>query len=256
VDLETFRPEQERLAFLVREVDRVRRELRGQQRSERHQTNLLTEETRMKIAIIGAGNVGGTLGAAWAGRGHDVVFGVRDAADPKVKELLDRAGGRSRAATVNHAAAAAEVVALTVPWSAAQDALRSAGNLGGKILLDCTNPLKPDLSGLTVGYTSSAGEQVAAWAPGARVVKIFNTTGYPNMASPEYREGRAMMLFCGDDAGAKKVAAELAAELGFETYDVGPLTEARLLEPFGLVWIHLAVQQKMGTGFAFRLMRR
>jgi 8-hydroxy-5-deazaflavin:NADPH oxidoreductase len=181
---------------------------------------------------------------------------VRDAADPKLEELLARAGGQARAAMVKHATAAAEVVALTVPWPAAQDALRSAGDLRGKILFDCTNPLKPDLSGLDVGHTASGAEQVAAWAPGARVVKIFNTTGSPNMANPEYREGRSMMLYCGDDALAKKVAAQLAAELGFEPYDVGPLTEARLLEPFALVWIHLAVLQKMGTGFAFRLMRR
>jgi NADPH-dependent F420 reductase len=210
----------------------------------------------MKIAIIGAGNVGGTLGVAWANRGHDVIFGVRDAAEPKLAELLARAGSRARAAGVKDAAAAADVVALTVPWPAAQDALRSAGELRGKIVLDCTNPLKPDLSGLTVGSTTSGAEQVAAWATGARVVKIFNTTGFPNMANPEYREGRAMMLYCGDDAQAKKVAAQLADALGFEPYDVGPLTEARLLEPFALVWIHLAVQQKMGTGFAFRLMRR
>ena len=65
-----------------------------------------------------------------------------------------------------------------------------------------------------------------------------------------------MMLYCGDDAQAKTVASQLAAELGFEPYDVGPLTEARLLEPFALVWIHLALQRKLGTGFAFRLMRR
>jgi 8-hydroxy-5-deazaflavin:NADPH oxidoreductase len=211
----------------------------------------------MKIAIIGAGNVGGTLGVAWANRGHEVVLGVRDvAADPKLEELLARAGGKTRAARVKDAAAAAEVIALTVPWSAVQDALRSAGDLRGKILFDCTNPLKPDLSGLTVGYTASGAEQVAAWAPGARVVKIFNTTGVANMENPAYPEGRSMMLYCGDDAQAKKVAAQLAVELGFEPYDVGPLTEARLLEPFALVWIHLAVLQKMGTSFAFHLMRR
>ena len=76
------------------------------------------------------------------------------------------------------------------------------------------------------------------------------------MENPEYGEGRSMMLYCGDDAQAKEVAAQLATELGFEPYDVGPLTEARLLEPFALVWIHLAVLQGMGSGFAFRLMRR
>src|SRR5215813_955320 len=210
----------------------------------------------LRIAIIGAGNVGGTLGVAWAKGGHEVVFGVRDAADRKLGDLLALTGGKARAASVRDAVVRAEVVALTVPWPAAEDALRNAGDLGGKILLDCTNPLEPDLSGLTVGHTTSGGEQVAAWAAGARVVKIFNTTGFPNMANPEYREGRSMMLYCGDDAQAKQVAAQLATELGFESYDVGPLSEARLLEPFALVWIHLAVLQKMGTGFAFRLIRR
>src|SRR5215475_5715223 len=173
----------------------------------------------MRIAVIGAGNVGGTLGTGWASRGHEIFFGVRDTADPKLAELLARGRGAVRATGVNEAAASAEVVALTVPWPAAQDALRSAGNLGGKILLDCTNPLKPDLSGLTVGYTASGAEHVAAWAPSARVVKIFNTTGFPNMANPEYREGRSMMLYCGDDAQAKTLAAQLAAELGFDAYD-------------------------------------
>src|SRR5262249_60144555 len=110
----------------------------------------------MKIAVIGAGSVGGTLGAAWANRGHEVIFGVRDAADPNLKELLVRAGGKARAASVKDAAAAADVVALTVPWPAAQDALRSAGDLRGKVLLDCTNPLKTALSRLTVAHTGAA----------------------------------------------------------------------------------------------------
>ncbi len=210
----------------------------------------------MKIAIIGAGNVGGTLGKGWAKRGHEVIFCVRDAADPKLKELLAAAGGKAQAATVKDAAASAEVVTLTVPWNAAQDALKNAGDLRGKILLDCTNPLKPDLSGLTHGHTTSGGEQVAAWAPGARVVKIFNTTGVANMGNPVYPEGASMMLYCGDDPAAKTTAAQLAGDLGFEAFDAGPLAEARLLEPFALVWIHLAVFQKRGTGFAFRLMRR
>ena len=210
----------------------------------------------MKIAIIGRGNVGGTLGRGWAKRGHEVVFGVRDATDAKVGELLAATGGKARAATVNEAATWSEVVALTVPWEAAPDALKSAGDLRGKILLDCTNPLKPDLSGLALGYATSGGEQVAAWAPAARVVKIFNTTGFGNMANPVYAEGASMMLYCGDDASAKSAAAQLATDLGFDAHDAGPLREARLLEPLALAWIHLAVFQRMGTGFAFRLMRR
>jgi predicted dinucleotide-binding enzyme len=210
----------------------------------------------MKIAVIGAGNVGGSLGKGWAARGHEVIFGVRDAADAKVKELLAASGGKARAASVGAAVKEADVVALTVPWGAAQDALKNAGDLRGKVLLDCTNPLKPDLSGFALGSASSGGEQVAAWSNGARVVKIFNTTGAGNMAKPVYPDGPSMMLYCGDDGAAKAIASQLSADLGFETVDAGPLTEARLLESWALLWIHLAVFQKQGVNFAFRLMRR
>ena len=210
----------------------------------------------MKIAVIGSGNVGGTLGKGWARKGHDVAFGVRNTSDAKVKQLLAVSGGKVRAAPVKDAATGAEVIALTVPWDAAQDAVKNAGNLRDKIVLDCTNPLKPDLSGLTHGYDTSGAEQIAKWAAGARVVKIFNTTGFGNMANPVYPEGPSMMLYCGDDAAAKSTAAQLATDLGFAAYDAGPLSEARLLEPLALIWIKLAVQQKMGLNFAFRLVRR
>lgn len=210
----------------------------------------------MKIAVIGAGNVGSTLGKGWAKKGHDVTFGVRNTSEPKLKELLAATGSKARAASVKDAAGGAEVVALTVPWDAAQDVVKNTGNLSGKIVLDCTNPLRPDLSGLTHGYDTSGAEQIAKWAAGARVVKIFNTTGFGNMGNPVYPEGPSMMLYSGDDAAAKTLATQLATDLGFAAYDAGPLSEAPLLEPLALLWIKLAVQQKMGINFAFRLVRR
>lgn len=152
------------------------------------------------------------------------------------------------------AAAFGEVVVLATPWGGTEDAVRHAGNLSGKVLLDCTNPLRPDMSGLE--GDRSAAEQVAAWAPGAKVVKIFNTTGFNNMDDPRFGDDRATMFYCGDDAEAKKVAARLAEELGFEAVDAGPLAEARSLEHLALLWIHLAYVQKLGRGIAFKLMRR
>ncbi len=210
----------------------------------------------MRIGIIGAGNVGGTLGRAWAKKGHQVMFGVRHPADPKLRELLAQIGAGSSAGTVAEAAAAAELVALATPWGATQAALRSAGNLAGKIVLDCTNPVAPDLSGLAVGHTTSGGEQVAAWAPGARVVKIFNTTGAGNMANPRFGAEAATMFFAGNDPAAKAVATRLAADLGFDPVDAGPLSAARLLEPLAMLWIHLAHVQQLGVNIAFRLMQR
>lgn len=208
------------------------------------------------ISVIGTGGVGGTLGCRWARRGHAVFFGVRDPADPKVRELVTRSGPSARAGSIAEAAAFGAVIVLATPWDAAESVLRAVGDLSGKILLDCTNPLKADLSGLAVGLATSGAEQVATWAPRAHVVKVFNTTGVENMADPRYPEGAVTMLYCGDDARAKATAAQLAADLGFEPIDAGPLTQARLLEPYALLWISLAYQQHLGRNFAFRLMRR
>jgi 8-hydroxy-5-deazaflavin:NADPH oxidoreductase len=211
----------------------------------------------MKIGIIGAGNVGGELGKLWAGKGHEILFGVRDGGEPQLKDLLNSIQGKARAGTVKDAASFGEVVVLATPWPASEDAIKAARDLTGKVLVDCTNPLLPDLSGLTIGTTTSAGEKVAGWAKGARVVKAFNTIGAPNFGNPKFGSENASMFICGDDAGAKTVVTRLATDLGFDAVDAGPLTASRLLEPLGMLWIHLAFKQGLGpTGHAFKLLRR
>jgi 8-hydroxy-5-deazaflavin:NADPH oxidoreductase len=200
----------------------------------------------MKIAILGAGNVGQALGSGWAKSGHNVVFGVRSPSK----------AGVPNATYVRDAAQAADVVLLAVPWEAVPDALRSAGDLTGKLILDATNPLLPDLSGLAVEPGTSGGEKVAALAGGIPVVKIFNTTGAPNMANPDYKGQRATMFYCGDDANAKSIAAGLATDVGFDPVDAGPLQQARLLEPLALLWISLALKQGLGVNIALNLVRR
>jgi predicted dinucleotide-binding enzyme len=212
----------------------------------------------MRIGIIGAGNVGGTLSKAWAARGHEVRFGARDANDPKVKEAA--AAAKAAAGGVAEAAAFAEAVILCVPYEAVGDAVREmGGGLDGKVLIDCTEPVSmgPDLldRGLLVGHTTSAGEEVARLAPRARVVKALNTVGFPVMARPDFGGRKAVMPYCGDDAAAKGVARRLVEDLGFEALDAGPLANARLLEPVGMLWIYLAFKG-MGTEFAFGLLRR
>jgi 8-hydroxy-5-deazaflavin:NADPH oxidoreductase len=213
-------------------------------------------EEAMKIAIIGAGNVGGTLGRAWVKAGQEVMFGVRDPSSPKVAALLATTGGRALAGTIDEAAAYGAVVALCTPWDATESAVRGTRDLAGKILVDCTNPLEDDLSGLAVGRTTSGAEMVAAWAPGARVVKAFNTTGFENMADPDFGGRAATMLIAGDDEAANAVASGLAREIGFDPVVAGPLAISRLLEPLALLWIKLAVVQGYGTRIAFQLERK
>jgi 8-hydroxy-5-deazaflavin:NADPH oxidoreductase len=210
----------------------------------------------MRIAIIGAGNVGGTLGKMWAAKDHEVAFGVRRPNDAKVQTLLTATGKRARAASVKDAVTGAEVVVLATPWSAAEAAIRDAGELRGKVVVDATNPLKADLSGLALGHSTSAAEQVAGWAPGARVVKAFNTIGAAQMADPRFGTQRASMFICGDDASAKATVARLAGELGFDPVDCGPLTQARLLEPLAMLWISMAYAYGAGPNIGFALLRK
>lgn len=214
----------------------------------------------MHIAIIGAGNVGGTLGSAWCRKGHQVVFGVRNPNDPKVRKLLGANQGRATADTVGQAVTEAPVVVLATPWEAAESAVKSAGNLDGKVLVDTTNPVVMSQEGLglglVVGHSTSAAEQIAQWAKGARVVKAFNTIGAKNMADPSFHGQKATMFICGDDTQAKATVKQLSDDLGFETVDSGPLRTARLLEPMAMLWIHLCFAMQLGPDFGFKIVRR
>jgi hypothetical protein len=210
----------------------------------------------MKIGIIGSGNVGGTLGSRWAKSGHEVVFGTRNPEGHEVRQLAAKVSGKTSVATLRDAAQDNEVLLLATPWAVTQQIVEGLGNLNGKVLIDVTNPVKPDLSGLLLGTTTSAGEQVAAWAGGAKVVKAFNTVGANIMADPSFDGHKPMMFYCGDDAEAKQVVKTLIDELVFEAVDAGPLAQARLLEPLALLWISLAYAQEMGREFAFELIRR
>jgi predicted dinucleotide-binding enzyme len=202
----------------------------------------------MKIAIIGAGNVGRALGEAWR-TGHQITYGLRAPDNPKYSDLS------VPAATNDVAVAASDVVVLCTPWQGTEDAVKSCGDLAGKVLIDCTNPLTPDFTGLEIGHTTSGAEQVAAWAPDARVCKAMNQIGAPMMDHPQLPSS-PVMLICGDDDDAKAITIELVGELGFETIDLGDLTMSRLLEPFGLIWIQLALRRGLGTNFAFGLLRK
>jgi len=210
----------------------------------------------MKIGILGSGNVGGTLGTRWAQGGHDVIFGSRNPGSSEMRELVGRAGRHARAAANPEVLRQAEVLLLTTPAGAAQAVLESLGDFGGKVLIDATNAIKPDFSGIQYGPADSAAEHVASWARGARVVKAFNTVGFNIMANPAFGADRAVMFYCGDDPAAKQTVRPLIGELGFDAVDAGPLTQARVLEPFAMLWISLAMKYGQGRDIAFKLLHR
>lgn len=204
----------------------------------------------MRLGIVGAGHVGGTLGRLLESQGHDVRFGVRD---PK----SESGGGlpHDRTGTVAEVAAFGDVILLATPWEATPNALQAAGDLAGKTVIDCTNPLLPDLSGLSIGTTTSGGEEVAKLIPGAKVVKCFNTLGYTILANPDFGGVNASMLFCGDDAGAKRIVSELGNQLGLDMIDAGPLSQSRWLEAMAMLWISMAYKYGGSQRSAFKLLR-
>ena len=203
----------------------------------------------MKLAIIGAGNVGSALAKSWTAAGHQVVFGVRDPGKPiESNPDIERQ-------SVRDAIAASSAILLAVPFDALEKMLGECGSLSEKIVMDATNPLSADLSGLSVGLDTSGAEQVAAWARGARVVKVFNTTGANNMATPRYDNQPLTMLYAGDDAAAKETVSKLIRDAGMEPIDAGPLRNSRLLEPHAMLWIYLAYHG-FGREFAFQIVKR
>jgi predicted dinucleotide-binding enzyme len=185
--------------------------------------------------------------------GHEVTFCVRDSQN--TKKQSDAGAMRATLGPMN-SASKADAILLAVPWRAVPEALKAAGDLSGKVLLDCTNPVNPELTELTIGHTTSAGEEVARLAPRARVVKVFNTNGSQNMANPGYGSHKVTMLYAGDDPGANQVARALASDIGFEPIELGSLKQARLLEPLAMAWIVLARQRDLGRDFALDVVHR
>jgi hypothetical protein len=205
----------------------------------------------MRIAIIGAGNVGGAIARGLKGKGHQVTLGVRSPEDAEAKALAANTG--ATVARPAEAAANAEVVILALPWTAAESVAKSLGSLSGKTVIDCMNPLGmvDGALGLTIGHSTSGAEMVAGWLPGAHVVKTLNQVGAEIMAHNSHLPHRPVMFMAGDSDSAKVQAAALLTDLGFEALDAGGLARARLLEPFAMVWINQALLCGKGRNWAF-----
>lgn len=200
----------------------------------------------MRIAIIGAGNVGGGLGAALAAVGHEVVFGVRDPGSEKCRAAVAAAAG-STSTSPARAVAGADVVVFALRWAAVPGIVAELPGLDGVVVIDTMNRFDGD-------PVRSTTEDLAELLPGARVVKAFNTIGFENLTTARSRRVPAAMFVAGDDADAKRVAMDLATELGFVAEDAGPLANAKILE--GMVKVWLALAQRHGrtvVGYALSL---
>ena len=202
----------------------------------------------MKIAVVGHGNVGGTLASSWVSN-HQVTIGARDLESEKLARLKKNPDLQFR--SIQEAVHDAEVVLVAIPAHLVSELLSSLGDLKGKIIIDATNAVRNKPEPYPTAF--HAFKELTS----AEVVKCFNTTGFENMANPNYGAMMIDMFMAGSDLKAKKVARNLALDAGFaQCYDFGDDSKVELLEQFALCWINLAIMQGMGRDMAFKVLKR
>jgi 8-hydroxy-5-deazaflavin:NADPH oxidoreductase len=196
----------------------------------------------VRIAIIGAGNVGGGLGRALGGVGHEVVFGVRDPDSTKTLAALAEVGD-AEATTPSDAVNGADVIVFALRPVAVPATVRDLPSLDGRIVIDAMNRFDGDPG-------RSMTDELAELLPGAKLAKTFNTIGFENLATARDRQVPAAMFVAGDDRDAKRVAMQLVEQIGFRPEDAGSLANAKPLEEMVKVWLALAETHGRTVGFA------
>lgn len=210
----------------------------------------------MKLGVIGSGNIGKGIGS-WAAKvGYEVTFSAKDEAGARA--AAQTAGHGAKSASVRGAVETADLVLLAVPYGAVKEVLTEIRSLlAGKTIIDATNALSADFSSLTVGFTTSAAEEIAKIVPDAHVVKAFNTVFAQIYASQNPQiQGKAISVFvAGDNKEAKEKVQGLVTKMGFDVVNAGSLKSARNIEPLAMLNISLGYGQGLGTGIGFTLLR-
>jgi predicted dinucleotide-binding enzyme len=210
--------------------------------------------TAETVAVIGTGRMGGAMGPRLAEQGFTVIYGSRDPAKESVTDLVAKTGNGASAASQSEAAQAADIIVLVVPWSATEEVVKGLGPLDGKLLIDVTNPMTMGEDGyLEMVVTDSGAELVQSWAPGSSVVKAFNVVSYLVVTNPEIAGGPVTIPVVGDDKAAKDRTRAIAAAMGFESEDLGPLRMARHVEGMVVLYMVPFLEGRMTETFEIYL---
>ena len=190
----------------------------------------------MKIAILGAGNIGGTLGKKWAAAGHEVIFGVRDSQSPKTRAAVENSGGKTRAVSVEEAVHFGEVVLISVPWGTVPEVVAAnAAGLGHKIIIDSTN----HFAGPVINNLKCIQDNV----PSAIIFRAFNSLGWEIFAEPQIGQVQADMFYCGPDGAPRLAVERLIAEVGVRPIWVGGNERVEAVDHVGSLWVALVSQR-------------
>lgn len=189
------------------------------------------EKGKLRIGMIGSGNVGSALGRVWATAGHAVMFSSRDIEHDK--QLAEEVGANARAGTPQEAAAFGDVLVVAVPYRALPELGKTLGSsLRGKVVIDTCNPnVERDGPIAVQAREKGAGLMSAQLLPGARIVRAFNAVGAARMGRAHEMPGRIGMPIASDDTQAIETASALIREIGFEPVVVGGLEKGKFLMP-------------------------
>ena len=190
------------------------------------------------IAIIGTGSVAAALGPEFAAQGHTIVYGSRSPDREDVLQLVANTSDDASATSPADAVVDASIVVLAVPGLMVEEITIGLGDLSGKIIVDPTNPLADGENGLVHAVDTSNGEIIQAAAPGAHVVKAFNTLNWRTMIDPDSSGGPVSIPLAGNSSDAKAKVAELIEAMGLEAIDVGPIENSHWVEGMLILWIN------------------
>jgi len=205
------------------------------------------------IAVIGTGNVGMALGTKLAQQGHDIVYGSRSPLGLKALDLAKKTDGNASTANPGEAAENASIVVLAVPGLVVEKVVKGLGDLSGKIIIDATNPLLMDEPMVfSYGVDTSNGEIVQAAAPGAFVVKAFNTVTWQSMISPQDADGPLYVPLAGDDDEAKEIVAKMIIGMGLVPFDLGPIEVSHWTEYSVVVGLNNQFSKRASYDLIFR----
>lgn len=205
----------------------------------------------MRIGLVGPGKVGKGLADRWFKRGHEILFSF-SRSEEKLRGYAAEYGDLGSWGTPRDAVEFGDVVVLCCNWEQVPEAVEAMGDLGGKALIETVNTFQDDGT-IAIGHSTSAAEEISRKLPGALVVPAFNSVPATLLAQPEdvFGEARAAVFYCSDDPAAKSAARQLIEDAGFEALDAGSLKSARLIEPFAMLTVQAAINQKIrNIGFA------
>ena len=203
----------------------------------------------LRIAVLGAGNIGGTLGRKWAAAGHKILFGVNNPDNERAQALRAELGTKVTIGSVADALVDSDVVVMAIPGRAMDETItKHAEQLDGKIIIDTANKLG--------GGPMNSFATLQTQTPHARVFRAFNTLGWENFADPVLDGIPADLFYCGPDGDAREVVEQLITDVGLRPMRLGDVEQVGLVDSVGSLWFALALGQGMGRHLAFKVLTR